>query len=265
MWLAASTVGHNKTKVRKYYFHTWVRLYSQGCLETQDLSNSKFTVNYSMDGINSDTASVCTTVITTEYWLWCLLQCYFILWVVMATARGDIIQTSFCCYTSTRFSYFLDFQTYFPLYTWFCIHSFTHVETVEFVSMDTNEEVTQKQICCRKVKKKMKILNTLRQTTKLSEWFMNYEIRFQQKTNKKSFMCGCGWSNLHRLLMSDSWCFMSSKFAGSICSFVSSTLLLMFSSRRLSLYPRFSWTTAQQVSPRSKQQLGFLPLKQINK
>lgn len=109
IWLAASTVGHNKTKVRKYYFHTWVRLNSQGCLETQDLSNSKFTVNYSMDGINSDTVSVCTTVITTEYWLWCLLQCYFLLWVVMATARGDIIQTSFCCYTSTRFSY-LDFQ-----------------------------------------------------------------------------------------------------------------------------------------------------------
>lgn len=254
MWLAASTVGRNKTKVRKYYFHTWVRLNSQGCLETQDLSNSKFTVNYSMDGINSDTASVCTTVITTEYWLWCLLQCYFLLCVVMATARGDIIQTSFCCYTSTRFSYFMDFQTFIHT-RWSCracLHGYKWRGNTE-----TN--------LLQKSKEKMKILNTLRQTTKLCEWFMNYEIRFQQKTNKKGFMCGCGWSNLHRSLMSDSWCFMSSKFAGGICSFVSSTLLLMFSSRRLSLYPRFSWTTAQQVSPRSTQQLGFLPLKQTNK
>lgn len=66
--------------------------------------------------------------------------------------------------------------------------------------------------------------------------------RVNQETNSwtSKYKRGCGWGNLQRLMASDSCWFVSSAFAGGICSLVSSTLLLMFSSRRLSLCPRFS-------------------------
>lgn len=82
-----------------------------------------------------------------------------------------------------------------------------------------------------------------------------YNTAFNMSTNTKvwldvrssgildliqSLRCESEKGDLHRLVTSDSSWFMDSKFVGSVCSFVSSTILLRFSSSLLSLCPRFS-------------------------